>query len=133
MAHFVKLNEDYIVTEVIVVNNEVITDENGNENEQLGIDFCVQLFGNDTKWVQASYNGTFRKRYPAFGDTYNEELDAFITPQPYPSWTINSETRDWEAPILKPEVPEGKVAVWNEENQEWIIKKILDLFNPPTP
>lgn len=121
MAHFAKLDENNIVIEVIVVNNEVITDENGNENEQLGIDFCKQLFGEDTKWVQASYNGSFRKRYPAFEDTYNEELDAFITPKPYPSWILNSETRDWEAPIPKPDVNSDEVVLWKEETLEWII------------
>lgn len=123
MAHFAKLDENNIVTEVIVVNNEVITDTNGNEVEQLGIDFCKQLFGENNEWIQASYNGTFRKRYPAFGDAYNEELDAFITPKPYPSWILNSETCDWEAPIPKPEVPEGKIAVWSESTLSW---KIVD-------
>lgn len=121
MAHFAKLDENNIVIEVIVVNNEVITDENGNENEQLGIDFCKQIFGEDTKWVQASYNGTFRKRYPAFEDTYNEELDAFITPKPYPSWILNSETLDWEAPIPKPYVNSDEFVLWKEETLEWII------------
>lgn len=121
MAHFAKLDENNIVIEVIVINNEVITDENGNENEQLGIYFCKQLFGEDTKWVQASYNGNIRKRYPAYGDTYNEELDAFITPKPYPSWILNSETCDWEAPIPKPDINSDEVALWNEETLEWII------------
>lgn len=123
MAHFVKLDENNVVAEVIVVNNEVITDENGNEVEQLGIDFCKQLFGENTEWIQASYNGTFRKRYPAFGDTYDKELDAFITPKPYPSWILNSEICDWEAPIPKPEAPEGKIAVWSESTLSW---KIVD-------
>jgi hypothetical protein len=128
MSHFAKLDENNKVVEVIVVNNEVITDENGNENEQLGIDFCVQLFGNDTKWVQTSYNGTFRKRYPAFGDTYNEELDAFIIPKPYSSWILNSDTCDWEAPIPKPEVSQDQISVWNESNIEWkIINKKLPI------
>jgi hypothetical protein len=110
MAHFVKLDENNQVIEVIVVNNEVIIDENGNENEELGVSFCKQLFGQDTTWIQASYNGNFRKRYPAFGDTYNEILDAFITPKPYPSWILNSDTCDWEAPIPKP---------WDTYQYEW--------------
>lgn len=77
MAHFAKLDKNNIVTEVIVVNNEVITDENGNENEQLGIDFCKQLFGTDTKWVQTSYNGSFRERYAGIGMYYDEVEDTF--------------------------------------------------------
>jgi hypothetical protein len=121
MTHFAKLDENNIVTEVIVVNNEVITDENGNENEQLGIDFCKQLFGEETKWVQASYNGNFRKKYPAIGDTYNQDLNAFIIPKLYPTWVLNLETCDWEPPIPKPDVSENQVALWNEENQQWVV------------
>jgi hypothetical protein len=123
MAHFVKLDENNQVIEVVVVNNEIIIDENGHENEELGISFCKQLFGEDTSWIQASYNGSIRKRYPAIGDTYNEILDAFITPQPYPSWILSSDTRDWEAPIPKPEVPEGEIAFWSESTLSW---KIVD-------
>ena len=129
MAHFVKLNENNTVVEVIVVNNEVITDENGTENEQLGIDFCKQLFGEDTKWIQASYNGNFRKRYPGLGDTYNQDLDAFIAPSPYPSWILNSETCDWESPIPKPDVSENQVALWSEETQEWVAVDKQKLLN----
>lgn len=133
MAHFAKLDENNQVIEVIVVNNEVIIDENGNENEQLGIDFCKQLFGEDTNWVQASYNGNIRKRYPAIGDTYNETLDAFITPKPYPSWILSSDTCDWEAPISKPEVSQDQIFIWNENNEEWVIVRKSDLFSVETP
>lgn len=70
MAHFAKI-ENEIVTEVIVVNNQVITDENGQEQEQLGIDFCKSLYGEDTEWVQTSYNGTIRGKYAAPGDIWD--------------------------------------------------------------
>ena len=70
MAHFARI-ENGIVREVIVINNEVITDENGQEQEQLGIDFCKSLYGDNTEWVQTSYNATFRGKYAGFGDTWD--------------------------------------------------------------
>jgi hypothetical protein len=81
MAHFAQLNENNIVTQVIVVNNAVITDENGIEQEQLGIDFCKSLFGVDTIWKQTSYNGSFRGTYAGEGYFYNETQDIFVPPQ----------------------------------------------------
>ena len=79
MAHFAKI-ENNIVTQVIVINNEVITDNKGKEKEQLGIDFCKSLFGEDTEWVQTSYNGTFRGKYAGVGNIYDSELDIFKLP-----------------------------------------------------
>ena len=78
MAHFAKLDKDNIVTEIIVVNNEVLLDQNGNEQEQLGIDFCKQLFGEDARWIQTSYNGNFRGRYAGIGMYYDKINDEFI-------------------------------------------------------
>lgn len=70
MAHFARV-EDGVVREVIVVNNEVITDTNGQEQEQLGIDFCKSLYGENTEWVQTSYNATFRGKYAGSGDMWD--------------------------------------------------------------
>ena len=81
MAHFAKL-EDNVVTQVIVVNNEVITDENGIEQEQLGVDFCKSLFGEDTEWIQTSYSGSFRESYAGIGMVYDPVQDIFYTPEP---------------------------------------------------
>ena len=85
MAHFAKI-EDGIVREVIVVNNEVLKDENGIEQESIGINFCKSLYGEDTEWVQTSYNSNFRGKYAGSGDQYNSELDIFL-----PSIILNSE------------------------------------------
>ena len=79
MAHFARV-EDGIVRQVIVVNNEVITDNKGKEKEQLGIDFCKSLFGQDTEWLQTSYNGTFRGKYAGAGDIYDPTLNIFKSP-----------------------------------------------------
>lgn len=81
MAHFARI-ENNIVREVIVVNNDVIKDDAGFEQESRGISFCKSLFGADTQWVQTSYNGTFRGKYAAIGDSYNSTTNEFVTPEP---------------------------------------------------
>ena len=79
MAHFAKV-ENNVVSGVIVVNNSVITDENGQEQESLGVAFCKSLFGEDTEWVQTSYNSSFRGQYAGAGMIYDPELDIFTSP-----------------------------------------------------
>jgi hypothetical protein len=79
MAHFAKLDENNVVTQVIVViNNELM--DNGVESEQKGIDFCKSLFGADTRWVQTSYNASFRGLYAGIGYTYDAANDVFVAP-----------------------------------------------------
>jgi len=90
MAHFAQINEINKVTQVIVVNNSVLVDPepvviNGimytnGESEALGIEFCKGLYGADTNWVQTSYNGSFRGKYAAIGDTYDPVTNLFIDP-----------------------------------------------------
>ena len=78
MAHFAQIGKDNFVQQVIVVNNEVLLDENGNESETLGAKFCEETFGG--RWVQTSYNGNFRVAYAGVGSYYNEQLDVFVSP-----------------------------------------------------
>jgi hypothetical protein len=78
MAHFARV-EDNLVREVIVVNNEVLLDENGIEQESIGIDLCKSLYGPHTEWVQTSYNGNFRGKYAINGDTWDGENFIFPT------------------------------------------------------
>ena len=80
MAHFAKI-ENGIVREVIVVNNEVLLDSNGVEQESIGVAFCQSLFGADTNWVQTSYNGKFRRRFGGAGMTYDPIKDEFVSPE----------------------------------------------------
>jgi hypothetical protein len=77
MAHFARIIDGF-VGQVIVVNNEVLKDENGQEQESIGIDFCKSLYGADTEWVQTSYNGSFRNKYAGSGDIWDGEN--FISP-----------------------------------------------------
>ena len=78
MAHFAELDENNKVIQVIVVHNNELIDENGQESEVKGILFCQSLFGGN--WVQTSYNQNFRKNYAGIGFTYNSELDEFNPP-----------------------------------------------------
>lgn len=123
MGHFAQIDENNIVQQVLVVVNEVITDENGNESEQLGIDFLKSLYGEETQWVQTSYNGSFRKNYAYSGCTYDSERDAFIQPKPWNSWLLNEETCRWEPPISIPD--ETQPYVWNEDSLEWVLLENL--------
>tara|TARA_B110000240_G_scaffold180294_1_gene211207 strand:- start:215 stop:580 length:366 start_codon:yes stop_codon:yes gene_type:complete len=118
MAHFAELNTDNIVTRVIVVNNEDILDENNVEQEALGITLLHNHFNDNTLvWVQTSYNNNFRKNYAGIGHTYDETRDAFYSPQPYPSWTLNETTCHWEAPTPYPD--DDRRYTWNEETLTW--------------
>jgi hypothetical protein len=82
MAHFCKI-EDGIVRQVVVINNEVITDEKGKEQESLGAEFCAELFGGT--WIQTSYNGNFRGRFAGAGMTYDPDKDEFTVPTQTPT------------------------------------------------
>ena len=95
MAHFAELDGNNVVTRVIVVHNNELLDENGNESEQKGIDFCIAHYGGT--WIQTSYNGTFRKNFAGSGYTYDPTRDAFIPLEPIEgSWVLNEETLRWE-------------------------------------
>ena len=114
MAHFAQLNEENLVTQVIVVANQDTADKDGVENEAIGIAFCTNLLGG--RWVQTSYNAKIRKNYAGIGYKYDSDLDAFIPPQPYASWTLNADAQ-WEAPTPYPQ--DDKRYTWNEETLAW--------------
>lgn len=114
MAHFAQIDNNNIVTQVIVVANEELLD-NGVESEVKGVAFCQSLFGGN--WKQTSYNGNMRKNYAGIGYTYDSDRDAFIAPQPYSSWILNEDTCRWEAPVPYP--TDGKMYSWNEATLSW--------------
>jgi hypothetical protein len=78
MAHFAKLDENNKVIEVIVVCNDDIVDENGEESEEIGVQFCKMIQGENTNWKQTSYNGNIRGRYAGIGMYYDETIDEFV-------------------------------------------------------
>ncbi len=116
MAHFAQLNEENLVTQVIVVANQDTTDDTGTENEAVGAAFCANLLGGT--WKQTSYNANIRKNYAGIGYKYDATLDAFIPPQPFESWTLNEETAQWEAPTPYPD--DGKRYSWDEATTSWV-------------
>lgn len=128
MAHFVEINENNIVTNIIVVNN------NEAPNEETGLAFIKSL-GLTGTWKQTSYNTrggvhygqdgqldngvALRKNYACIGHTYDSQRDAFIPPTPYPSWVLNEETCQWVAPVPRP-TPTLEIGYkWNENTVSW--------------
>lgn len=111
MAHFAKLGKGNIVETVVVVSNDIAT------TEEAGVNFLNNLYKTRDVWKQTSYNGNIRKNFAGIGFTYNEERDAFIPPQPYPSWILNEETCIYEAPVAIPD--NDNRYFWNEENRSW--------------
>lgn len=108
MAHWAELDENNIVLRVVVTDNN---DPNGDE----GYRWLIDNLGG--RWIQTSYNSNFRRRFAGIGVIYNAELDAFILPQPYPSWTLNPETASWDAP--QPMPTEG-TWTWDESVLNWV-------------
>jgi hypothetical protein len=122
MAHFCKLDENNVVTEVHVVANRDTSDANGVEKEYIGQAFLEKLFGGT--WKQTSYNGNIRKNYAGIGYTYNADIDAFVPPKPFASWLLNEETAQWEAPTPMPEDAgtgePPKMYSWDEDAVNWV-------------
>jgi hypothetical protein len=111
MAHYAFLDDDNIVTEVIV---------GIDENELIDGVSPEVWYGNfrNQKCIRTSYNGNIRKNFAGIGWKYDEELDAFIGPQPYPSWQLNKDCQ-WEAPKPLPDFE--NFYIWDEESGEWIV------------
>jgi len=106
MAHFAQIDYENKVIRVSVVANEDILDDDGNESEEVGIEYLKSIHGPHTMWIKTSYNNNFRFRYAGIGLVYNVEHDVFLLPQPYPSWTLNTETYEWDPPVPEPELTE---------------------------
>ena len=134
MAHFAQLNGDNIVTQVIVVSNDDISDSNGIEVESIGVAFCQKLLGAETNWKQTSYNSNMRGNYAGIGYTYMSNVatlgvgatDIFIAQQPYGSWGISTTAAEWTPPstpgaapaLTDEESAANKYYVWNESNYQ---------------
>ena len=116
MAHFAKIDENNIVTQVVVVDNKDTADASGVEKEHIGAAHLEKILGGT--WKQTSYNGNMRKNYAGIGYTYDAARDAFIPVKPYPSWVLDENTCQWQAPITMPQ--DGKMYAWNEESISWI-------------
>jgi len=116
MAHFAEIDENNSVQRVIVVHNNELLDENGEEKEALGVAFCKSLLGGT--WLQTSYNKNMRKNFAGIGFTYDSVRDAFIPPKPYDSWVLDEATCLWEAPVAYPS--DENYYEWDETNTRWV-------------
>lgn len=123
MAHFARIDQNNVVTDVIVIEKEVL-DSGG--------------WGDPNSWIQTSYNTrggihygpdgqpdggvALRKNYAGIGYMYDAQLDAFIPEKPFPSWTLNANTCLWEAPVAQPSFdPTQQKCVWDEDDQQWVL------------
>ncbi len=129
MAHYAEIDALQRVIRVLVVDDVDIQDKEGIEIDSIGMKYLNDAFGGT--WLRTSYNtyggvhsldGTpFRKNYAGVGYTYDLTRDAFIAPQPYPSWTLNEDTCQWESPIAYPaDGTIDKMYNWDEETTNWI-------------
>jgi hypothetical protein len=128
MAHFAQLDDANIVTNVTVV------DDDNAANEAAGIAFCKALVGVDTNWVQTSYNDNIRFRYAGIGMVYDSANNVFREQQPYPSWTLNTSTWEWDAPAAAPS-DEGMdrsgtgrhvYYTWDEASTSWANRTVRE-------
>ena len=117
IKYFAKLGLNNKVTLVTVIDESILKDAEENEHESLGVAFLEELTG-WSFWTQTWKNGSQRKHFAGKGFTYNEDLDAFILPKPYTSWSLNETTCLWEAPIALPD--DGKKYIWNEATTSWV-------------
>jgi hypothetical protein len=118
MAHFAEIDENNIVTRVLVV---------GDDQEDRGQEFLADDLGFGGTWKKTSYNtqggvhalggAPFRKNYAGIGYLYDAERDAFIPPRPFASWILNEDTCLWEAPVAYP--TDGEYYLWNEQTLSW--------------
>jgi len=102
MSHFAEI-ENNLVLRVIVAEQDFINSG---------------AVGDSFNWVQTSYSGSFRKNYAGIGYTYDATRDAFIPPQPHPSWILNEDTCQWLPPIAEP--TDGGAYEWDEPTTSWI-------------
>lgn len=130
MAHYAQIDDNNIVLQVVVIDTNETTDDNNVERETLGIARCKEIFGEDTNWVQTSYNANIRYNFAGVGFTYDSTRDAFIEPQPYPSWLLDENECTWYPPTPYPdtELDENGQPIddyeWNEDTTNWDL--ILD-------
>jgi hypothetical protein len=124
MAHYAFLDENYIVIEVITGKDESNFDWERYYGDFRGM-LCKRTSYN-TIGGKHKFGGTpFRKNYAGIGDIYDPVRDAFISPQPYPSWTLDEESCTWTPPIPFPVVEEEQYFKWNESTKNWDIFSLI--------
>jgi len=118
MAHYAFLDENYIVTEVIVGKDESNFDWERYYGDIRG-QLCKRTSYNTIGGVHKNGGTPLRKNYAGLGFTYDPIRDAFIAPKPYPSWFLNEGSCIWEAPVSYPN--EGQLYSWDESTKSWVL------------
>jgi len=113
MAHFAKLGIGNKVLSVEIVHDSIAI------TEQAGVDFLNNLYKTNDVWKQTYVDKSLRKNFASINYTYDQIIDAFISPRPFESWLLNETTCQWEAPVAKPD--DEQIYQWNETNQQWEI------------
>ena len=130
MAHFAELNDNKVVTRVVVIGNDIPANGGTLEDNDMHIDgekFCIKLFKGGI-WKQTSYNNNFRKQYAGTGFTFDSAKNKFISPQPHASWALDVND-DWQAPVTYPTDTTEKTISWDEENLRWTARDFEDPIN----
>lgn len=121
MAHYALINSDNIVVQVITGIDENIIQTDTDGTVVGGSSEAWENFYSSLPWFaglyckRTSYNNNIRKQYAGIGFTYDTNVDIFIAPQPYPSWSLDNNF-DWQPPTPMP--TEG-VWIWNEDSLSW--------------
>lgn len=121
MAHFAEIDENNVVLRVIVVNDND-TSIDGLLDETIGAQFCHDLLGGD--WVRTSYSGSIRQRFAGIGSIWRPDIDAFMPPQPFVSWTLDVETGEWNPPAPQPEDSATEQYEWDEDSLAWVANPV---------
>jgi len=130
MAHFAEIDDNNIVTRVVVIGNDIPANGGTLEDNDMHIDgekWCISFFKGGI-WKQTSYNSNFRKQYAGIGYTYDSAKNKFISPQPHNSWALDAND-DWQSPVTYPtDITEKRIS-WDEENLRWTAKDYEDPQN----
>jgi hypothetical protein len=129
MANFAQIDENNVVINIIVVSDDDTSDNNGVESESIGIGFCQKLLGANTNWKKTTN--------ASIGDSYNASLNAFVSPKPHASWTLDSETASWVSPLgAAPTLTDDQIAArssyfWDESAYQadnttgWVLNTMI--------
>ena len=116
MATFAKLDADNNVLALHTISEENCTDANGRSEEKGAV--YLSKVHKWPYWKEYKNDGSLRTRAAEIGGSYNSEHDAFIAPKPYSSWTLNTSTLNWDAPVAEP--TENGPYDWDEDTQAWV-------------
>ena len=120
MAHYAQINEDNVVVRVSVLEDIYELDDFGELDLNKAERRLQKIHGEDTRWRKTSYSASWGGKFAGIGDTWNEELGKWIPPRPFPSWSLNTDTLQWDPPVKRPESSGNITFDWDEDLQNWI-------------